>query len=81
MTAEDGTAFATSAIYNYKADKAFKINGADQEKYWCTRHNPAKPVYLWFQFKRAKRVTRIKFEEKYQLPPGEVYEVKKNQYY
>jgi len=78
VTAEDGTAFATSTLNDeHEAGEAFKIYGAYGRTavYWCTEPNPAKPVYLWFQFKEPKRVTNITFEEYYELPQGEVYEV------
>jgi len=77
VTAEDGTAFATST-YNsdYKADKAFQIFGSMGSKdYWCSIRDAEKPVYLWFQYKEPKRVTIIRFFQKYKLRPGEVYEV------
>jgi len=81
VTAEDGTAFATSEYDDeYAADKAFKIDPVDSWKswsYWCSKIDAEKPVYLWFQYKEPKRVTDIKFEEKsnYRLPPGSIYEV------
>jgi len=74
----NGTANATSTFSRYgdfTADKAFKIQGATDDTYWCSKVNVEIPIYLWFQFKEPKWVTKIKFEEKYTLAPGEVYEV------
>merc|ERR1712168_532274 len=78
LTADDGTAHATSTFTrygDYKAVNAFKIQGATDDTYWSSKRNVRTPVYLWFQFKEPKCVTKIKFEEQYKLAPGEVYEV------
>merc|ERR1712212_550258 len=76
VRAEDGTAFATSTFNRYyRPEQAFKILGAGDKTYWCSKYNPVQPVSLWFQFKEPKCVTKIEFNEKYSLPSGKVYQV------
>ena len=79
VTAEDGTAYATSTFDDYakyKPEKAFKIFGASQYTYWCSTQYPKKTVYIWFQFKTPQYVTKIKFLEQYPLPTTKIYQVK-----
>ena len=80
LTADDGAAFATST-YNvtdkYKAANAFKIQGATDNTYWCSKQRVKVPIYLWFQFIEPKCVTKIQFEEWYKLDAGQVYKVRK----
>jgi len=64
-------------------EKAFRVYLAYDESYeayytilhdyWRSEKNPQKPVSLWFQFRKPKCVTKIKFEEQYKLPSGKEY--------
>ena len=80
LTSDDGAAFATSEFTrhgDYKAANAFKIQGATDNTYWCSKQRVKVPIYLWFQFIEPKCVTKIQFETKDQLDAGQVYKVRK----
>jgi len=70
----DGTAYASSYL-NYVANSAAKAFGTSSSEYWISDYNPKTPIQLWFEFNEPKRVTKIKFEEKYGLRDGNEYEV------
>jgi len=66
VTPANGTAFASSEYSRrYLAAKAFGTSG-----YWCSEGNPDKPVRLWFEFNEPKLVSKIQFEEEYELESG-----------
>ena len=66
VTPADGTAYASSEYNgNHLAEKAFGTSG-----YWCSEGNPDKPVRLWFEFNEPKLVSKIQFEEEYELESG-----------
>jgi len=73
---KDGSAHATSTYSSkYGPEKAFKVRGVLDRTYWCSIKNPQKPVTVWFQFRKPKCVTKIKFGEmpRYKLPSGKEY--------
>jgi len=83
----DGSAYASSEYDNeyFAAEKAFGTSScswpATCSWYWMSKLkrvidvNSTHPIQLWFEFNERKRVTKIKFEEKYGLKSGQDYKI------
>jgi len=78
----DGSAYASSEYDNvyFVAEKAFGTSSSSSY-YWMSQLkrvidiNSTHPIQLWFEFNERKRVTKIKFEEKYGLKSGQDYKI------
>jgi len=78
----DGLAYASSEYDNvyFAAEKAFGTSSSSSS-YWMSQLkrvidiNSTHPIQLWFEFNERKRVTKIKFEEKYGLKSGQDYKI------